>query len=379
MQPRGGEESLIPQPRGSLPTWCAFALAAMTTIFMWLHASNDLIGLIALAMLILTIGPALHGVCLLAEEVLHHRTTRWRYLFQVVFGCLGKRTLEGLAIACLLSVLTPGTSQQGNLWRLVILACALYPLLKTLGVLGPCEVELSEVCEGRKMNVAHGLAWSFYLGYLKLVLPTFRSSHLDDPFRARGFKKLLILIPLNANIAHKLEDEDTNIRFYDNLSNQKIDRGGVKGRVYKHSIYTVLDDMGQGQECVMEYATPLLTLHSMSQDSRAGFGERDRKDQVLLFYRTLRDILEDSLECRNLYTLILLNDEHEEDPHFLSKTILKHLQQAQTEEFCINPQEVGYQFEPMSKEPTLMISSDEPQPLREPMENTFNFVKCNAS
>lgn len=36
---------------------------------------------------------------------------------------------------------------------------------------GPSEVEVSDLCEGRKMNVAHGLAWSFYLGYLKLVLP----------------------------------------------------------------------------------------------------------------------------------------------------------------------------------------------------------------
>lgn len=35
----------------------------------------------------------------------------------------------------------------------------------------PSEVEVSELCEARKTNVAHGLAWSFYLGYLKLVLP----------------------------------------------------------------------------------------------------------------------------------------------------------------------------------------------------------------
>ena len=57
----------------------------------------------------------------------------------------------------------------------------------------------------------------------------------------------------------------------------------------------------------MEYATPLLTLHSMSKESSAGFGEPERRQQVLLFYRTLRDILEDSLECRNHYRLILLN------------------------------------------------------------------------
>lgn len=58
---------------------------------------------------------------------------------------------------------------------------------------------------------------------------------------------------------------------------------------------------------VGEYATPLLTLYSMSQESSAGFGESERRQQVLLFYRTLQDILEQSLECRNRYRLILLN------------------------------------------------------------------------
>lgn len=58
--------------------------------------------------------------------------------------------------------------------------------------------------------------------------------------------------------------------------------------------------------CMVEYATPLLTLYQMSHDSTAGFSEQDRRQQVLLFYRTLNQILECSLECRNRYRLILL-------------------------------------------------------------------------
>lgn len=61
----------------------------------------------------------------------------------------------------------------------------------------------------------------------------------------RGSKKLLILIPVNANISHKLEDEDDRIHFYDNLPNNEIDRAGVRGRVYKHSVYRVLDENGK--------------------------------------------------------------------------------------------------------------------------------------
>ncbi|KAM6953351.1 stimulator of interferon genes protein [Aplochiton taeniatus] len=399
MQQRGGEESLVPQPRGSLPIWCAVALATVTTVAVCSHAQNDLPGLYTSAMLTLTLGPVLHGVCLLAEEVLYHRTTRYhgrRALWRQVSGCLNGRALV-VGLAGLMALLTRGTPlpPQGDWWSLVVLACGFYPLLKTLRVLGPSEVELSEVCEGRKMNVAHGLAWSFYLGYLKLVLPNlevsipaFRALHMDGPFKTRGSRKLLLLLPLNANVASKLEDVDTNIRFYKNLPDQWIDRAGVKGRVYKQSVYRVLDDKGQAQHCLIEYAAPLLTLHSMSQDSSAGFGEGDRREQVLLFYRTLRDILDRSLECRNLYRLVLLNDDHEEDPHFLSKTILQHLQQQDTEEFCLVPhQEEGVpapessppseggqdQVEPMSREPTLMFSFDLPQPLREPIENTYHF------
>ncbi|KAF7227821.1 stimulator of interferon genes protein-like [Nothobranchius furzeri] len=118
--------------------------------------------------------------------------------------------------------------------------------------MGPSEVEVSGICEGRKMNVAHGLAWSFYLGYLQLVLPRLENSiaafcaahHRSTPLWSRGSRKLLILVPLSANISHKLEDEDDNISFLENLPNNEIDRAGVRGRVYKHSVYRVKDGQG---------------------------------------------------------------------------------------------------------------------------------------
>lgn len=45
------------------------------------------------------------------------------------------------------------------------LACLSFPLQK------PSAVEVSEMSESSKQNVAHGLAWSYYIGYLKIVLP----------------------------------------------------------------------------------------------------------------------------------------------------------------------------------------------------------------
>ncbi|XP_047208650.1 stimulator of interferon genes protein [Girardinichthys multiradiatus] len=386
------EDALIPRPRGSLPKMCAALLATIAVGGILLMSPGRLINLVALAALIVTLGPLLHGLCLLAEEVLHHSNTRYQgrsFLGHILPACgLGGKTLLAAAMAGLLLYMTRHSLlHNGQSWELIVLVSVLYTLFKSLGVLGPSEVEVSDICEERKMNVAHGLAWSFYLGYLQLVLPcleksfdTFHASH-HDSLRVRGSQKLFILIPLNTNISHRLEEEDNYIKFYDSLPNSELDRAGVRGRVYKHSVYRVQDERGKAHDCAVEYATPLLTLYRMSQERSAGFGQRERRQQVLLFYRTLQGILEQSLECRNRYTLILLKDEHEDDPHFLSKTILKHLEQQNKEEFCLNsaPQletknAVGIEDwqnpNPMSRDPTLMISLEKPQSLRCPVEDT---------
>lgn len=43
-----------------------------------------------------------------------------------------------------------------------VLSCSLQPL---------APAEISAICEKQNFNVAHGLAWSYYVGYLKLILP----------------------------------------------------------------------------------------------------------------------------------------------------------------------------------------------------------------
>lgn len=81
---------------------------------------------------------------------------------------------------------------------------------------------------------------------LETSISEFRASHQGgDHNWSCGSKKLLILIPLNANISHKLEEQDDSIQFFHNLPNNEMDRAGVRGRVYKHSVYTVLDEHGK--------------------------------------------------------------------------------------------------------------------------------------
>ncbi|XP_072252591.1 stimulator of interferon genes protein isoform X2 [Leuresthes tenuis] len=399
MQSLRDQDALIPQPRGNLTTVCAVVLVVVTIGSFVLMSPQGLFGCVVMAILTVTLGPLLHGVCLLTEETVHHSN---RYHGRALLNMLPACGLSGTnllipGLAVLLLYLTEHTNQ----YQLIFLVPVIYTVFKRFGILCPSEVEVSEICESRKMNVAHGLAWSFYLGYLKLVLPCLEDSIIafcathqaSSPLWGRSSRKLLILIPLDTNIPDKLEEEDDNIHFYDNLPNIEKNRAGVRNRVYKHSVYRVHDEHGRVHDCVVEYATPLLTFYRMSQERMAGFGEPERRQQVLLFYRTLQHILDQSLECRNRYKLILLNDERKDDPHFLSKAILGHLEQQEKEEFNLNPppfQETQQPFltatalppneewhrpELMSREPTLMISLEQPQPLREPVENTDHYLR----
>ncbi|KAJ8351444.1 hypothetical protein SKAU_G00229200 [Synaphobranchus kaupii] len=377
-----GPLRLLPQPRGRLPSYCAGAAAAVILL-----ATNLFLGHTqfcrhaVIAALGIALGTILQGVCLLTEEYLHHLVSRYHgSLPRMLRACFsGAPLLLGVVVVL---VLWAGSLQLKLAdWYVVAMTGGFSLLLKAFGIMSPTPVEISEICEQRKINVAHGLAWSFYTGYLKIVLPKLvdsieqyhRHKGNSSTLRHRDSWRLHIVIPLSAFIPDKLEEADRRVRFHDNLPEIAIDRAGVRRRVYKHSVYAVLDHQGQPHHCVLEYATPLQTLYLMSQDSSAGLSSEERRQQVLLFIHTLQGILEESVECRNRYRLIVLDDEREQegepDPYFLSKTILKQLQQEEREEYPVAPpRDKLFKPEVLSRVPTLMISDDLPSPLRDPVE-----------
>ncbi|KAI4880464.1 hypothetical protein NFI96_032740 [Prochilodus magdalenae] len=385
------EESVVPRPRGRAPTMCMVVLGLLALVAVWLMDSSLVrksSGLIALPLIL---GTILHCLCLFLEEWLFHSHQRYGgSVKQMLQACFNSATVAGLCVVFLLLV-AEGTTYTPEQRTLVILTSCLYLLLKILGILGPAPVEISEICESKKMNVAHGLAWSFYVGYLKLVLPELEEQVKKHYMKTRevlSSVRLHILLPLSAAATAKLEEVDRNVLFHQNLPELQLDRAGVRRRVYKHSIYKITDQNEKDYYCVAEYATPLLTLYQMSQESSAGFSAWDRRQQVLLFYTTLSNILENSLECRNRYRLILLDDEQSAEPHYLSQELIKTLQQQEQEipmdvirelprpvaeegllRAPVRVQQNGLQEEPPSSVPSLMISG--PGTLRSvPVENT---------
>ncbi|NXT77507.1 STING protein, partial [Zapornia atra] len=229
--------------------------------------------------------------------------------------------------------------------------------------------EISEMSERSKQNVAHGLAWSYYIGYLKIVLPRVKTS-MEEFSRAnpnvltcRDTWKLHILIPLSCDVCDDLEKADSNIKYVTDLTETTLTRAGTKRRVYKHSLYSIRDKDNKLWHCAVEYATPLQALHAMSQDECAALSREERLEQAKLFYRTLEEILKGSKECAGTYRLIAYEEQGEAEPHSLCREILWHLWQQCHEEY---PVQEGPQPSTLcSEELSLQLSqSDLPQPLR---------------
>ncbi|CAH2276805.1 stimulator of interferon genes [Pelobates cultripes] len=214
-----------------------------------------------------------------------------------------------------------------------------------LGIQETSPAGISKIIEKKHFNVAHGLAWSYYVGYLKFVLPELKNlvkkfnEENNNLLKSSEMCKLHILIPLSCKLYGDLNEGDENITFLKEIPPLCKDRAGIKGRVFKNNVYRILDEEHRPYYCIVEYATPLASLLQMSDIASAAFSAEDRIQQTKLFYRTLKEILENSLECQNSFRLIVYDDSPKDkmyQPHMLSTEILKHLKQQHSEEYNLN-------------------------------------------
>ncbi|XP_051649692.1 stimulator of interferon genes protein [Manacus candei] len=320
----------------------------------------------------LQIGALLKGACYLAEEIFHLQSRHHGSFWRALSSCFPPRWHGAMLLLCASAyVALLGDGQPLGLQLGLASLCQL--LILALGLQKPSAVEVSEMSERSKQNVAHGLAWSYYVGYLKIVLPRVKksmeefSSANPNLLVCRKTWKLHILIPLSCDVYDDLEKADSNIQYLTDLSETTMARAGTKKRVYKHSLYAIRDEESQLWHCAVEYATPLQSLYAMSQDECAAFSREERLEQAKLFYRTLEEILQSSKECAGTYRLIAYEESGEEETHFLSREILWHLRQQHQEEFAVHegtpPPTPSTALD--SAELNLQISvSDLPQPLR---------------
>ena len=248
----------------------------------------------ALLILSLAVGEVVRRACLGIEEIRHKQTRyegSWMKVFNSTFAFKYARTILVVGVASFLIVsfalyLDCDTFCRAEYAIFFSLNCFLAPqLLFLVGLRELSSVEVSEINERENKNVADGLAWSYYFGYLKLVLP-----HLEGQIGKSDYKykitkkKLFILLPKNCYTYATIEEADPRITVAGNLDSYDINRGGILKRSYKHTVHKIemlrLDGEVDKYHVVLEYATPLMSLYDMSQHPEGGLSRQERDEQV---------------------------------------------------------------------------------------------------
>ena len=136
------------------------------------------------------------------------------------------------------------------------------------------------------LPISDGLAWSYYFGYLKLVLPRlgYRISE-SDTFRHKiTDEKLFILLPKTCYTFEEISKADDRVKWAGKLPASKINRAGILERSYQHAVHRIEMPRPDGTvdeyHFVLEYATPLMSLCEMSGHGKAPLTGPGRDHQV---------------------------------------------------------------------------------------------------
>ena len=328
-------------------------LVFLTIAGIWLYKNEDKQDLkswyFELTSLLLTVVGAIFGeflrrCCLLYEEYDHVDN---RYLGKVkdaILACFYQKNIQQIfiiGIICFAFALILLRDQNGVFdskhVENTFMGTVLTPLLSyVMDLRTPTEAEKSQMSEAESSNVADGLAWSYYFGYLKLILP-----HLDETINKTDLKidgghfrdkvaanKLYIVLPKNCYCYESFDKMDPRITMIDSTQPLHISRAGVARRVYKNTIYQIA--VGERKfHCLMEYATPLQSMYDMyrmlKNEKNPRMESKTLDQQVVQFVKKLNEILEDDPECRGKYQLVTVADAHED----LADTIVREIMDPQ--------------------------------------------------
>ena len=298
-------QSLVEKPRGKASFLAALLVVAFCAVvhLKIAHSTGNqqgrdefvfLLFISALLILSLAVGEVVRRACLGIEEIRHKQTRyegSWKKVFNSTFAFKDGLAILVVGVASFLTVSSVlyrdcDTFCRAEYAIFFSLNCFLAPqLLFLVGLRELSNVEVSQINERENKNVADGLAWSYYFGYLKLVLP-----HLEGQIGKSVYKykitkkKLFILLPKNCYTYDKIVDADSTITVEGNLDSHDINRGGILKRSYKHTVHRIdmlrPDGKVDKYYVVLEYATPLMSLYDMSEHAECGLSREGRDEQV---------------------------------------------------------------------------------------------------
>ena len=234
-------------------------------------------------------------MCLVSEEVRHKETRyqgKWKRVFSSTFAFGYGRSILVVAVGCALLVCYTlyehyEIFSHPDYAIMFAVNCFFVPQLVFLvGLRELSPVETSAISERENKNLADGLAWGYYFGYLKLVLPRLEEQIGKSELRYQiTTKKLFILLPKTCYTHDDIEHADGRVKWAGNLPECKINRGGIKARSYKHAVQRIEMPRTDGgvdeYHFVLEYATPLMTLYDMSEHGALSRQERDHQVRTI--------------------------------------------------------------------------------------------------
>ena len=250
---------------------------------------------VALQTLSVVLVEMIRRLFLLSEEFRHRHSRyrgKWERVFQAVFPF---NYCKRVSVAAIVSTFIVCSHQLYERYKIlsrpdfVILfflnSFLVNQLSQLVGLRQPSPMEISDLNEKENKNVADGLVWGYYVGYLKQVLPRLRykieESHL---FGNKVEKKLFILVPRTCFVYGDVTDADSRVKFANYLPPMRTPRGGIIERVYKQRVYMIEKPYPNGiveeHYFVVEYASCLMALYNMSLYAGASFSCEERDYQV---------------------------------------------------------------------------------------------------
>jgi hypothetical protein len=144
-------------------------------------------------------------------------------------------------------------------------------------------------------NIGIGLAWSYFYGYLNLILPELASRiekstwYKSNP--GKMSKKFFIIIPESCNMPSRFADVDPRFITEGPLDEGiKKSRAGQPDRLYKNFVHKIQQNEAEKERYFCgEFATAILALRKMVEEGI--IDETELTKQRVLFHYTLTAIL----------------------------------------------------------------------------------------
>ena len=198
---------------------------------------------------------------------------------------------------------------------------------------------LDKIQEDQKMdevipagNVAHGLVWGYFFGYLRFVLKGLPDRIKQSEFWGQKIQiilKMIIIIPRSCFCPAKFADWDTNFSSAGFIQFISCRAGNIP-RDYKSPVTKVKDpDSDEEFYFIGEYATPLLSIWEMEQGRVAAMDKDQKFHQMMLFKDKLYDIVNhrNNQDCNNRVMILLYDDEtlQKGKGHSLSRAVVHEI------------------------------------------------------